>query len=84
MKTMKIWRKSRLSESRANSFANGRTGAIYAIAFAILAAFSLASCSSDDAERERFMQSPLRYLLLSPSPLAAATMMTKTLPRKLS
>ena len=52
MKTMKIWRKSRLSESRANSFANGRTGAIYAIAFAILAAFSLASCSSDDDDKD--------------------------------
>ena len=50
MKTMKNWRKSRLSESHANSFANGRTGAIYAIAFAMLAAFSLASCSSDDDE----------------------------------
>jgi len=50
MKTLKIWRKSRLSESRANSFANGRTGAIYAIAFVILAAFSFASCSSDDDE----------------------------------
>ena len=52
MKTMKIWRKSRLSESRANSFANGRTGAIYAIAFAMLAAFSLASCSSDDDDKD--------------------------------
>lgn len=49
---MKIWRKSRLSESRANSFANGRTGAIYTIAFAILAAFSLASCSSDDDDKD--------------------------------
>ena len=50
MKTMKIWRKSRLSESHANSFANGRTRAIYAIMFMMLAAFSLASCSSDDDE----------------------------------
>ena len=48
MKTMKIWRKSLLSERHANLFANGRTGAIYVIAFAMLAAFSLASCSSDD------------------------------------
>ena len=50
MKTMKIWRKSRLSECHANSFANGRTRAIYAIAFAMLAAFSIASCSSDDPD----------------------------------
>ena len=48
MKTMKLWRKSRLSECHTNSFANGRTGAIYVIAFMMLAAFSLASCSSDD------------------------------------
>ena len=53
---MKIWRKSRLSESRANSFANGRTGAIYAIAFAILTAFSLASCSSDDDNEDKVEQ----------------------------
>ena len=45
---MKLWKKSRLSESHANSFANGRTGAIYIIAFMMLAAFSLASCSNDD------------------------------------
>ena len=49
---MKIWRKSRLSERHANLFANGRTGAIYAIAFAMLAAFSLASCSSDDDDKD--------------------------------
>ena len=48
METMKLWRKSRLSECHTNSFANGRTGAIYVIAFMMLAAFSLASCSSDD------------------------------------
>ena len=48
METMKLWKKSRLSESHANSFANGRTGAIYIIAFMMLAAFSLASCSNDD------------------------------------
>ena len=47
---MKLWRKSRLSESHASSFVNGRARAIYAIAFAMLAAFSLASCSSDDDE----------------------------------
>ena len=56
MKTMKIWRKSQLSESRANSFANGRTGAIYAIAFMMLAAFSLASCSSDDDNEDKVEQ----------------------------
>ena len=72
MEAMKLWRKSRFSESHANSFVNGRMGAIYAIAFglrpsrltlgkvmqaslssrligafAMLAAFSLVSCSSD-------------------------------------
>ena len=47
---MKIWRKSRLSESHANSFANGRMGAIYVIMLMMLAALSLASCSSDDDE----------------------------------
>ncbi len=56
MKTMKIWRKSRLSESRANSFANGRTGAIYAITFVMLAAFSLSSCSSDDDNEDKVEQ----------------------------
>ena len=56
MRTMKIWRKSRLSESQANSFANGRTGAIYAIAFAMLAAISLASCSSDDDYEDKVEQ----------------------------
>ena len=50
MKTMKLWRKSRLSESHANMFANGRTGAIYVIAFAMLAVLSLVSCSSDDED----------------------------------
>ena len=55
MKTMKIWRKSRLSERHANSFANGRARAIYVIAFAMLAAFSLASCrqSAQKAEAEQ-------------------------------
>ena len=52
MKTMKLWRKSRLSESHANMFANGRARAIYVIAFVMLAAFSLASCSSDDDDKD--------------------------------
>ena len=52
MKTMKLWRKSRLSKCHANSFANGRTGAIYVIAFMILAAFSLASCNSDNDDKD--------------------------------
>ena len=56
MKTMKIWRKSRLSESHANVFANGRARAIYAIAFAMLSAFSLASCSSDDDSADKVEQ----------------------------
>ena len=56
MKTMKIWRKTRLSESHANLFANGRTGAIYAVAFAMLATFSLASCSSDDDNEDKVEQ----------------------------
>ena len=45
---MKLWRELRLSESRVNSFVNGQTRAIYAIALVLFAAFSLASCSSDD------------------------------------
>ena len=53
---MKLWRKSQLSESHANSFANGRARAIYAIAFAMLAAFSLASCSSDDDVTDKVEQ----------------------------
>ena len=56
MKTMKLWRKSRLSECHANSFANGRTGAIYVIAFMMLAAFSLASCSSNDDNEDKVEQ----------------------------
>jgi len=56
MKTLKIWRKSRLSESHANSFAYGRMGAIYAITFVMLAAFSLASCSSDDDNEDKVEQ----------------------------
>lgn len=52
MKTMKIWRKSRLSESHVNSFANGRMGAIYAITFVMLAVFSLTSCDKDDPFEE--------------------------------
>jgi hypothetical protein len=50
METMKIWRKNRLSESHANSYANGRTKVIYAIALMMLGAFSLAACSSDAPE----------------------------------
>ena len=50
MKTMKIWRKSRLSESHANMFANGRTGAIYVIALAMLAVLSLSSCDKQDGD----------------------------------
>ena len=53
MKTMKLWRKSRLSESHANMFANGRARAIYVIVFVMLAAFSLASCSSNDSEQDK-------------------------------
>ena len=53
---MKLWRKSRLSESHANSFANGRTGAIYVIVFMMLAAFSLASCSSNDDNEDKVEQ----------------------------
>ena len=56
MRLMENWRKSRLSESHANSFANGRTSAIYVIAIAMLAAFSLASCSSDDNNEDKVEQ----------------------------
>jgi len=35
MKSMKIWRKTRLRERHANLFADGRMGAIYAIAFGL-------------------------------------------------
>ena len=47
MRIINLWRKSRFSESHANSLTNGRAKAIYAIAFSMLAVFSLASCSSD-------------------------------------
>ena len=47
MRMINLWRKSRFSESHANSLANSRAKAIYAIAFTMLAVFSLASCSSD-------------------------------------
>ena len=47
MRIISLLRKSRFSESHANSLANGRAIAIYAIAFSMLAVFSLASCSSD-------------------------------------
>ena len=36
MRIINLWRKSRFSESYANSFANGRAKAIYAIAFMVL------------------------------------------------
>jgi len=53
MKTMKIWRKSRLSECHANLFANGRVRAIYVNIFVMCAAMlSLASCSSDDDDKD--------------------------------
>ena len=54
MKTMKIWRKSRLSECHANLFANGRVRAIYVNIFVMCAAMlSLASCNSDDNVERR-------------------------------
>ena len=50
---MKIWRKSRLSECHANLFANGRVRAIYVNIFVMCAAMlSLASCSSDDDNKD--------------------------------
>ena len=56
MNQQKLWRKSRLSEFHANSFANGRVRAIYVIAFMMLAAFSLASCSSDNDNKDKVEQ----------------------------
>ena len=56
MITMKLWRKSRLSECHANLFANGRTGAIYVISFMMFAIFSLASCSSDNDNKDKVEQ----------------------------
>ena len=47
MRIINLLRKSRFSVSHANSLAKGRAKAIYAIAFSMLAVFSLASCSSD-------------------------------------
>lgn len=47
MRMINLWRKSRFSVSHANSFANGRARAIYAIAIMMFTVFSLASCSSD-------------------------------------
>ena len=41
MRIINLWRKSRFSESHANSLTNGRAKAIYAIAFTMLAVFSL-------------------------------------------
>ena len=50
MRMINLLRKTRFSESYANSFANGRAKAIYAIAFSMLAVFFLASCSSDEPQ----------------------------------
>ena len=50
MRIINLWRKSRFSESYANSFANGRAKAIYTIAFMVLAVFFLASCTSDEPQ----------------------------------
>ena len=51
MKTMKIWRKSRLSECHANLFANGRARAIYVNIFVMCAALlSLTSCDKEDGD----------------------------------
>ena len=56
MNTLNILRKPRLCEHHVNLFANGRMGAIYAIAFAMLAVLSLASCSSDDDNEDKVEQ----------------------------
>ena len=54
MRTMKIWRKSRLSECHANLFVNGRVRAIYVNIFVMCAAMlSLASCTNDDNMERR-------------------------------
>ena len=46
-KDMKNWRKSRFVKSFANLFANGRARVICAIAFWVLAAVTVSSCSDD-------------------------------------
>ena len=46
-KDMKNWRKSRFVKSFANLFANGRARVICAIAFLVLAAVTVSSCSDD-------------------------------------
>ena len=46
MKTMKIWRESRLSESHTNLFANDRTRTIYAIAVAMIVILFFSSCEN--------------------------------------
>lgn len=56
MNTLKILRKSQSYERHVNLFTNGRMGAIYAIAFAMFAALSLASCSSDDDNEDKVEQ----------------------------
>ena len=50
MKTIKMWRKLRLSESHTNMFINGRARAIYAIAFAMFAALFITSCDEKDGD----------------------------------
>ena len=74
MKTMKIWRKSRLNESHANSLAGGRLRAIYVIALAMLSAFSIASCSSDDD-----MDSSLSGITLNEWPMTDCSTSTRPL-----
>ena len=53
MKTMKIWRKTLFSKSRASIIANGRARTIQAIAFAMFTVLTIASCSSKDNEEEK-------------------------------
>lgn len=50
MKTMKNWSRTRFDERTSNVFAKGRKTAIYSIAFVMLSAVFLASCSNDDEE----------------------------------
>ena len=74
METKKIWRKSRLSESHANPLAGGRARAIYVIGLAMLAAFSIASCSSDDG-----MDSSLSSVTLNEWPMTDCSTSTRPL-----
>ena len=50
MKTLKTCRRTRFDERKSRLFAKGRKTAIHAIAFVMLSAVFLASCSSDDPE----------------------------------